>query len=102
MKLSLFAPALLVILTASCTKQQIVQADTVAVDLTNAVCAPLENQPLGQPWVDFVCTGAEVVEGTVAQLEGDAGGAPAPTLKTVIVHVPSADATSFLASHRKK
>ena len=73
-------------------------ADTVAIDLTSAICTPLENQPLGQPWVDFVC---EIAAGVEVALEQD-GGAPTslPAVRHVHVRVPLAEASTFMAGHR--
>jgi hypothetical protein len=87
----------------------VLSADNVAIDLTDTVCAPLENQTAGQPWVDFVCTLAEGVEDVIASVETpttDAGSATATTVttlkgvKTIKVRVPAAEAASFMSAHR--
>lgn len=37
----------------SSTPASVLSADNIAIDLTDTVCAPLENQISGQPYVDF-------------------------------------------------
>jgi hypothetical protein len=80
------------------------QADTIAIDLTNAVCVPLEAQPAGQPWVDIVCSLAQATEGAVSTLAlpVDAGAAPLPGLKHVTVRLPAGEAAIFLSQHQPK
>jgi len=90
-KLLLAAFALMI---AGCTQAQAQSADAFAIDLTNAICAPLEGQPAGQPYVDVVCTLAQGVEQTVG------GVVSVLSTKTVQVRLPAAEAPAFLASHR--
>lgn len=85
-----------------CTQQQAKTADNVAIDLTKGLCAPAEVQPIGQPWVDIVCTAAEGTEDVIAQLNaGDAGtGQKLP--QVVHVHVAASLAKQFLAANSRK
>jgi len=100
----------LVAIALACTKTQVQSADTVAIDLTNAVCAPLEAQPAGQPWVDIVCTIAQGVEqgiGIAAMAAQPDAGAPAAitataAVRSVTVRIAAADAPAFLAAHAAK
>lgn len=77
-----------------CTKQQAQSVDSIAVDLTNAVCAPLEGQPAGQPYIDIVCTIAQGVETTAG---GVISNLPA---KTVQIRLPASEGPAFLADHK--
>jgi hypothetical protein len=73
-------------LTSSCTAQQAKTADTVVVDLTNAICSPAD--PLdANPIVAVVCT--------IAQ----AGEAVAPTVATLTIKMPKAQVPGFVAAH---
>lgn len=98
--LSVFAILLLVCCAA--TKADILSADNVAIDLTDTVCAPLENQTAGQPYVDFICTLIEGTEDIIAQAETapDAGLVALKSVKSVKVRVPAAEAPQFMAAHR--
>lgn len=71
-------------------------ADAVAVDLTNAICAPLEGQPAGQPYIDIVCTVAQGVETIVG------GVATESDVKKVRIRLPASEAPAFLAAHSGK
>ena len=88
----------------ACTPQQAQSADSVAIDLTDALCAIAENQPLGQPWVDIVCTVASPIEQGIATLVSDGGalasGSGPNAIRTVTLRLPSAEAAQFLASHK--
>jgi hypothetical protein len=73
-------------LVSSCTAQQAKSADTVVVDLTNAICSPAD--PLDtNPIVAVVCT--------IAQ----AGEAVAPTIATLTLKMPKAQVPGFVAAH---
>jgi hypothetical protein len=72
---------------ASCKNNSaILSADEVAIDLTDTVCEPLENQTAGQPYVDFICTLAEGAEDVIADIETavDAGPDAAPAASSTI------------------
>lgn len=82
-----------------------------AIDLTNAACVVATDQPLGQPYVDLVCTvaegGEQLVSVVVGALAQDAGSDAGPTpvvaklkLKMVRVTLASTDVPAFLASHK--
>ena len=75
-------------------------ADEVAIDLTNAVCVPLEAQPAGQPWVDFACTIASTSETVIATLEQGDAGTSLPAVHKVLVRVPVNEAPTFMSTHR--
>ncbi len=79
-------------------------ADALVIDLTNAICAPLEAQPAGQPWVDFACQIAQGVENVLASTTSSDAGAAAATpmvgVHTVTIRVPAAEAATFMAAHR--
>lgn len=81
----------------------VLSADNVAIDLTDTICAPLENQTAGQPYVDFLCVLAEGAESIIASIETtpDAGLTAAPSVKSVKVRVPAAEAAGFMLAHRK-
>ncbi len=80
----------------------VLSADNVAIDLTDTVCAPLESQTIGQPWVDFVCTLIEGTEDVIASVATapDAGLTAIKGVKTFKVRVPAAEAVTFMATHR--
>lgn len=93
-----------VALLCACTNQQAKSADTYAIDLTNAVCAAADSQPVGQPWVEVICTGVQVVEqvgGQVISALGPDGSASVQS-KTVKITLPATAAPAFLAAHAKK
>ncbi len=100
-KLLLLAAAVLALSTLPGCKSA-ASADSLAIDLTSAICAPLENQPAGQPWVDFVCQIAQGVETVIASTQtGDAGAAvPMTSVHTVTIRVPASEAATFMAAHR--
>lgn len=92
--------ALAVLALFGCTTTQARVADTVAIDLTSAVCSAVSGQPAGQAWVDIVCTVAEGVEQGVATLLADGGAmAQAAPVRTVRLRMSAADAQAFLAVH---
>jgi hypothetical protein len=73
-------------LVSSCTAQQAKSADTVVVDLTNAICSPAD--PLDtNPIVAVVCTIAQADE------------AVAPTIATLTLKMPKAQVPGFVAAH---
>ena len=80
----------------------VLSADNVAIDLTDTVCAPLENQTAGQPFVDMICTLAEGVEQVIASAETtpDAGFTAIKGVRTIKVRVPANEASNFMAAHR--
>jgi len=94
---------------AACTAQQIHTDDAVAIDLTNAVCAVGEVQPLGQPYVDVVCTIAQGVEKQIsiatapadAGAPGDAGAASSAVASVKVVHLQLTkdQAAQIVAAH---
>ena len=92
---------------AGCSAQEAQSADAVAIDLTAAICAVAVDSPVGQPYVDIVCTVASSVEQGIGALVAGDGGANAltnatPTLKTVRIRMPAGQSTAFLAAHAKK
>lgn len=102
--------------TSGCNQSPaVLSADNVAIDFTDTVCAPLENQSAGQPFVDFACTVAEGIEDVISVAEtpkADAGApakisrasvafSPVKGVRTINVRVPAAEAPSFMAAHRK-
>lgn len=92
-----------IVAMVACTKQQASQADTVAIDLTNAVCSAIEGQPAGQPWVDIVCTVAGGVEQGIGAVVDDAGVPRASSsIRVVRLRLPAGDAQAFLAAHAAK
>ena len=119
-------PLPLAIACVDCTPAQVAQATTdtgQAIDLTDAACIVAENQPLGQPYVDLVCTLAEggeqlvsVVIGAVGAVEGDGGVASmgattsSPSalmrvpVKQIRIRLPKASADRIMANQasRKK
>ena len=115
----------LALASVDCTPAQVAQATTdtgQAIDLTDAACVVAENQPLGQPYVDLVCTLAEggeqlvsVVIGAVGAAEGDGGAASmgaaaSPSalmrvpVKQIRIRLPKATAERVMANQasRKK
>jgi hypothetical protein len=103
MKLSVI---LCIATTVACTNQQAKSADTYAIDLTGAICAEADSQPVGQPWVAIVCTGAQVIEqvgGQVISALGPDGGSSATVQsKTIKLTLPKDAAPAFLAAHSRK
>jgi hypothetical protein len=116
-----FLAILVALASVDCTPAQVAQATTdtgQAIDLTDAACIVAENQPLGQPYVDLVCTLAEggeqlvsVVIGAVGAAEGDAGvtgmGAVSPSalmrvpVKQIRIRLPKATADRVMAKQKK-
>jgi hypothetical protein len=108
--------------TLQCTPAQTAQAQvdtTTAIDLTNAICAVAADSPVGQPFVDVVCTLAEggeqlvsVVIGAVTAVEGDGGTTTAMTttastiarvpVRQIRFSIPTATSAKFLATHAGK
>lgn len=82
----------------ACTAQEAKNAETFITDITDAVCAPLEQQT-SNVYVDFVCALAEGAEGVVTVLT-DGTLASATLARTqVTVRVPKAAAAAFAAQH---
>jgi hypothetical protein len=82
----------------ACTAQEAKNAETFITDITDAVCAPLEQQT-SNLYVDFVCALAEGAEGIVTVLT-DGTTATATMAKTqVTIRVPKASAAAFAAQH---
>jgi hypothetical protein len=75
----------------ACTNAK--SAENLAVDLTNAACAVAVDSPVGQPWVDLICTGVQIGEGAVI----DSGVLAA---KSIRIRVPSTQANSILAMQK--
>jgi hypothetical protein len=107
----------------SCTPAQTAQAQTdttQAIDLTDAVCAVAPDSPLGQPYVDLICSLGEageqlvsIVIGAIATVEGDSGSASMGAITTgstmirvpvkqIRFTIPAASSAKFLAAHSKK
>jgi hypothetical protein len=78
-----------------------------AIDLTNAICSLAPDSPVGQPYVDLICSVTQSSEQLVSVIIGTTSGdAGAPTATTASVPVtqirirlPAASAQSFLAAH---
>ena len=93
---------------STCTPGQLQAIDQILVDLTGAICTPLE-QATNNVYVDVACT---LAPGIISAAGGlvvitDAGSTMASTAVTkpaqvVIVRVPQAQLTSFLATHSTK
>ena len=82
----------------ACTAQEAKNAETFITDLTDAVCAPLEQQT-SNIYVDFVCALAEGAEGVVTVLT-DGTPATATLARTqVTVRVLKTSAATFAAQH---
>jgi hypothetical protein len=94
------------IAAVACTTAQVNSADTVALDLTNAICAVAADSPVGQPFTDIICTVATAVEQGIGGLTSSDAGvsafAQAPTLKTARIRLVNADVPAFLASHKAR
>jgi len=77
-----------------------------AIDLTNAACALAPDSPVGQPYVELVCTIAQGSEQLVSVILGastDAGVTTATASLPVTqlrIRVPAANAPAFLAAHK--
>ena len=98
-----FCAGLGVAYAVACTTQQAHSADAVAIDLTNAICAAAADSPVGAPFVDIICSIAEpVVQGIGTLTSDDAGvplsafGSTAPTIRTVRLRVPAAQAAALI------
>jgi len=73
-------------LLLACTKQQAQSAESIAVDLTTAVCSPAD--PLdSNPIVSVVCTIAETAEGV------------ASTVTSLTIKMPKEQVPGFVAAH---
>lgn len=91
------------------TASQVQSATSTAIDLTNAVCSLAPSSPIGQPWVEVVCTIAQGVEQTVSvlvgELESEAGPAAATKVtmsvpvQSITLQIPAPNAPAFLAAH---
>jgi hypothetical protein len=110
----------LAVFCTGCTPAANAQAQTdtgVAIDLTNAICAVAADSPVGQPYVDLVCSLTEageqivsVVIGDVGSLQGDGGATPAASQSTIArvlvkqirFSIPTASSAKFLAAHQAK
>ena len=101
----------------SCTPAQVAQAQTdttQAIDLTNAVCTLAPDSPVGQQYVDVVCSLAQageqlvnVVIGVAQTLEGSGATTSSSAIARVPVEqirfsIPTPSAAKFLAAHTKK
>jgi hypothetical protein len=96
---------------ASCAQpaQNVANTTTgTVIPLTNAVCSVAPDSPVGQPYIDVICSlaqGAEQVVATIAQAIA-AGGADAATttapIMSVRLRIPQASAPGFLAAHKGK
>ena len=62
-----FVPLMAGLSEEGCTAQEAKNAETFITDITDAVCAPLEQQT-SNIYVDFVCALAEATEGVVTVL----------------------------------
>jgi hypothetical protein len=78
------------------------------IDLTNYACAVADGQPVGQPYVELVCTilqGGEqlvsVIVGSAATPDGGVQSATASVpLTQVRIRMPAAQVPTFLAAHK--
>ena len=101
----------------ACTPAQVAQAQTdttQAIDLTNAVCTLAPDSPVGQQYVDVVCSLAQageqlvnVVIGVAQTLEGSGATTSSSAIARVPVEqirfsIPTPSAAKFLAAHAKK
>jgi hypothetical protein len=75
----------------SCTPQQAKTADSIVVDLTNAVCTLAPDVDGDPAWVPFACT-------LVEYLESEAQ----PYVQQLTVRVPRSQAAEFQAAHVAK
>lgn len=83
----------------ACTAQEAKNAETFITDITDAVCAPLEQQT-SNIYVDFVCALAEATEGVVTVLtDGTTATATMAASTRLTVRVPKASAPAFAAQH---
>ena len=96
--IGLLAVLSLAVSAEGCTAQEAKNAETFITDITDAVCAPLEQQT-SNVYVDFVCALAEGAEGVVTVLT-DGTTATATLAKTqVTIRVPKAVAAAFAVQH---
>ena len=101
------AVATAIMATTGCpagTGAQVNAADAIAEDWTSAVCNVAEGTGIGAPYVDLVCSGILVVEGTIGQLTAEGGilAASAPATRTIrLRHVPADQAAIMLARYKK-
>jgi hypothetical protein len=90
-------------LCVGCTQAQAQSADSVAVDLTGALCSVAADSPAGQPYTDVVCSIAAGVEQGIGVLVAGkttaTSLAASPSIKEVRLRVATAQAAPFLAAH---
>lgn len=85
------------LVAVACTAQEAKTAENYVIDITDAVCAPLE--ATGLPYVDFVCAIAEGVEGVVTLLTPGVSASATLGPAQMTVRVPIAGAAAFAAKH---
>ena len=91
----------------SATPAQVQSATNTAIDLTNAICALAPDSPVGQPYVEVLCTIAQGVEQTISVVLGEVsvdGGTTSATMSVPVeqirLRLPAPSAASFLAAHK--
>lgn len=80
---------------------------STVIPLTNAVCSVAPDSPVGQPFIDVICSfaqGAEQIVATIAQAIAAGGAATTTTapVMSVRLRIPASSAPAFLASHKGK
>lgn len=79
---------------------------STVIPLTNAVCAVAPDSPVGQPFVDVICSiaqGTEQIVATIAQAIAAGGAETATTTAPVLsvrLRIPAESAPGFLAAHK--
>jgi hypothetical protein len=81
----------------ACTAQEAKNAENFITDITDAVCAPLEQT--NNLYVDFICAIAEATEGVVTVLTDTTKASATLSRAQLTVRIPAARAPQFAAEH---
>lgn len=82
----------------ACTAQEAKSAENFITDITDAVCAPLEQQT-NNLYVDFICAIAEATEGVITVLTDGTQASATLSGGQMRVRVLAASAPRFAAEH---